>query len=151
MGRTGLEKLYLRYCYELGYLPRYRQSSSKVHSLLKDELLRCDMYSAEAKLLSREKITTRELLAGHRQKLEARIESLEESRYQLRLNVKRKVPEEEKSFCKGRIADISKELKELRNELKLVKDIEARSPAMEEKLKEIEKERNIRLVANQSR
>ena len=142
MGRTGLEKLYLRYCYELGYLPRYRQNSSKVHSLLKDELLRCDMYSEEAKLLSREKITTREQLTVHRQKLEARIESLEESRYQLRLNVKRKVPEEEKSLCKGRIADISKELKELRHELKLVKDIEARSPAMEEKLKEIEKERH---------
>ena len=109
------------------------------------------MYSEEAKLLSREKITTREQLTEHRQKLEARIESLEESRYQLRLNVKRKVPEEEKSLCKGRIADISKELKELRHELKLVKDIEARSPAMEEKLKEIEKERHIRLVANQSR
>ena len=54
-------------------------------------------------------------------------------------------------LCKSRIADISKEFKELRHELKLVKDIEARSPAMEEKLKEIEKERNIRLVANQSR
>ena len=52
------------------------------------------------------------------------------------------MPEEEKSLCKGRIADISKELKELRHELKLVKDIEARSPAMEEKLKEIEKERH---------
>ena len=100
------------------------------------------MYSEEAKLLSREKITTREQLAGHRQKLEARIESLEEKRYELRLNVKKKVPEEEKSLCKGRIADISKELKELRHELKLVKDIEARSPAMEEKLKEIEKERH---------
>ena len=151
MGRTGLEKLYLRYCYELGYLPKYRQNASKVHSLLKDELLRCDMYSEEAKLLSREKITNREQLAGHRQKLEARIESLEEKRYELRLNVKKEVPEEEKSLCKSRIADISKELKELRHELKLVKDIEARSPAMEEKLKEIEKERNIRLVANQSR
>ena len=99
------------------------------------------MYSEEAKLLSREMITTREQLTGHRQKLEARMESLEEKRYELRLTVKRKVPEEEKSLCKGRIADISKELKELRHELKLVKDIEARSPAMEEKLKEIEKER----------
>lgn len=55
---------------------------------------------------------------------------------------KGRCPEEEKSLCKSRIADISKELKELRHELKLVKDIEARSPAMEEKLKEIEKERN---------
>ena len=62
--------------------------------------------------------------------------------------------EEQKTKGKARLTNMlksGKELKELRHELKLVKDIEARSPAMEEKLKEIEKERNIRLVANQSR
>lgn len=35
MGRSGLEKLYLRYCYELGYLPKYRQNPTRLHILLK--------------------------------------------------------------------------------------------------------------------
>lgn len=30
MGRSGLEKLYLRYCYELGYLPKYQQNPTKL-------------------------------------------------------------------------------------------------------------------------
>ena len=38
MGRSGLEKLYLRYCYELGYLPKCQQSPTKLHILLKEDL-----------------------------------------------------------------------------------------------------------------
>ena len=45
MGRTGLEKLYLRYCYELGYLPKYTQRPTKLHIVLKEDLLKCDLYS----------------------------------------------------------------------------------------------------------
>lgn len=36
-GRSGLEKLYLRYCYELGYLPKYRQNPMRLHAVLKEE------------------------------------------------------------------------------------------------------------------
>ena len=48
---SGLRGLYLRYCYELGYLPKYRKRWNRVHYLLKDDLLRCEQYSKQARLL----------------------------------------------------------------------------------------------------
>ena len=141
MGRTRLEKLYLRYCYELGYLPKYNQNPSRVHTLLKDELLRCDMYSEEAKLLSRCSISSAEQLAEYKEELETKLESLEDERYRLRLRVKRKIPEEEKALCQKEIFEITSNLKELRKELRLVNDIEERSPVMEKQLEQIDKEK----------
>ena len=141
MGRTSLEKLYLRYCYELGYLPKYNQQTSKVHTLLKDELLRCDMYSEEAKLLSRCSISSAEQLAEYKEELKTRIESLEDDRYRLRLRAKRKIPEEEKALCQKEIFEITSRLRELRKELRLVNDIEERSPVMEKQLEQIDKEK----------
>lgn len=142
MGRSGLEKLYLRYCYELGYLPRYKQQPSKVHSLLKDELLKCDMYSEEAKLLARCKISTSKELSDYKDKIENRIEFLEEDRYQLRLKTKRQIPNDERDSCKKEISDITQELKVLRKKLRLVDDIEKRSPIMEKQLEQVDKEKN---------
>ena len=142
MGRTSLEKLYLRYCYELGYLPKYNQNPSRVHTLLKDELLRCDMYSEEAKLLSRCSISSAEQLDEYKEELETKIESLEDDRYRLRLRAKRRIPEDEKAFCQKEIFEITSRLKALRKELRLVNDIEERSPIMERQLEQIDKERH---------
>lgn len=139
--RSGIEKLYLRYCYELGYLPKYNQRPTKVHKLLKDELLKCEMYSNEAKLLSRMKITTHKELADYKAVVKEKIKTLEDDRYELRLTAKRKVPDEVKRSYKEKISHISNELKVYRNELKLIEDIEERSPHMEDKLKQIDKER----------
>lgn len=141
MGRSSLEKLYLRYCYELGYLPRYKQNPSKVPALLKDELLKCDMYSEEAKFLARHNISDISELKAHKEMLLTGIGSLEEDRDKLRLKAKRKIPEDERSLCKEEIAEITSELKTLRKELKLVEDIEKRSPVMAKQLEQIEKER----------
>ena len=142
MGRSGLEKLYLKYCYELGYLPKYKQQPSKVHKLLKDELLKCDMYSEEAKLLAQCKISTSKQLSDYKETLEKKIESLEEKRYQLRLKTKRKIPEDERDFYKKEISDNTLELKEIRTELRLILDIEKRSPVMEKQLEQVDKEKN---------
>ena len=115
MGRSSLEKLYLRYCYELGYLPKYKQNPSKVHSLLKDELLKCEMYSEEAKLLAKHHISDMSELAAHKEMLLTGIGSLEEDRDKLRLKAKRKIPEDERSLCKEEIAGITCELKYYRS------------------------------------
>lgn len=141
MGRSSLEKLYLRYCYELGYLPKYKQNPSKVHSLLKDELLKCEMYSEEAKLLAKHHISDMSELAAHKEMFLTGIGSLEEDRDKLRLKAKRKIPEDERSLCKEEIAGITCELKSLRKELKLIEDIEKRSPVMKEQLDQMDKER----------
>ncbi len=141
MEKSGLEKLYLRYCYELGYLPKYRQNTSKVHSLLKNELLRCDMYSEEAKLLTKAHISTGQQLTDYKTSLETKITELESTREELRLKAKRKIHEDERALCKEKISVITAELKALRRELRLSDDIEKRSPKMRKQLKQIDKEK----------
>ena len=73
--------------------------------------------------------------------MKTRIESLEDDRYRLRLRAKRKIPEDEKAFCRKEIFEITSRLKELRKELRLVNDIEERSPVMERQLEQIDKEK----------
>ena len=99
------------------------------------------MYSEEAKLLSRCSISSAEQLAEYKEELETKLESLEDERYRLRLRVKRKIPEEEKALCQKEIFEITSNLKELRKELRLVNDIEERSPVIEKQLEQIDKEK----------
>ncbi len=87
------------------------------------------------------KITTHKELADYKAVVKEKINTLEDDRYELRLTAKRKVPDEIKISCKEKISAISKELKTYRNELKLLEDIEERSTHMEDKLKQIDKER----------
>jgi len=62
-----------RYCYELGYLPKYRQNPTRLHIVLKEDLLKCDQYSEQAKLLSRHHISTEEDLSSHQEKVEEKM------------------------------------------------------------------------------
>ena len=134
MGRTGLEKLYLRYCYELGYLPKYKQNSKRLHRVLKEDLLKCDLYSEEAKLLSRYGIATEEDLISFMDKKTGESKEVSEGRDELRKLIKRNIPPEEKEVAKGRITSLTGKLKEIRREIKLSEDIKARSKDVEEKM-----------------
>ena len=140
MGRSGLEKLYLRYCYELGVLPKYTQNRRKLHRVLKEDLLKCDLYSEEAKLLSRNKIATDEDLSKYMERLGVRMTQVSEERDELRKLIKRVIPEEEREAAKGRVASLTAELKDIRRDLKLCEDIERRSGDIEKNLEVISKE-----------
>ena len=141
MGRSGLEKLYLRYCYELGYLPKYRQNPTRLHAVLKEELLKCDQYSEEAKLLARYNINTEEDL-DHRMKfLTEQYSAVSAQRSELRQKLRRKRPEEEKENCREKISGLTAALKECRRELKLCQDIRERSGLVEQKLETVIRDR----------
>ena len=137
MGRSGLERLYLRYCYELGYLPKYTQNNKRLHRVLKEDLLKCDLYSEEAKLLSKYSIATDEDLISFMDKLGGRSNEISEERDELRKLVKRAIPDSEKEAVKGRIASLTAELKTIRRELKLCDDIKERSKDVEKKLETV--------------
>ncbi len=143
MGRSGLEKLYLRYCYELGYLPKYRQSPTKLHIVLKEDLLKCDQYSEQAKLLSRYHISTDEDLSSFMGKAEARIAEITAQREELRRKAKRVLPEAEIMKTKEEIKTLTAELKDLRHEAKVAKQIEERSGHVRENLEIVDRERNV--------
>ena len=136
-GRSGLEKLYLRYCYELGYLPKYRQNPMRLHAILKEELLKCDLYSEEAKLLARYSISTEEDLEKWMKTLTKQYSAVSTRRDELRQKLRRKMPEEEDAKCREQIRKLTAELKEARKELKLCRDIWERSGQVERNLETV--------------
>lgn len=140
--RTGLEKLYLRVCYEMGYLPKYRQDPLKVHYIFRDELLRCDTYGKEASLLSQNHVSTIEDLMKLKNDKANEIDDLMDRRTELRKMAKRSIPEEQKEEVKNRITDLTDQIKRLRSDLKLINDIAERSGTLEEKVREVDRERN---------
>lgn len=141
-GRSGLEKLYLRYCYELGYLPKYRQNPMRLHAVLKEELLKCDLYSEEAKLLARYSISTEEDLEKRMKTLTKQYSSISARRNELRQKLRRKMPEEEDAKCREQIRELTAELKEARKELKLCRDIRERSGQVERNLETVLEDRS---------
>ena len=141
MGRSGLEKLYLRYCYELGYLPKYQQNPTKLHILLKEDLLKCDQYSEQAKLLSRYHVDTEKDLSDLMESIEDSIKEHSLDRDDFRRTARRVLPESEISDAKDRIKDLTAEIRELRHELKVCGDIQQRSGNVRENLAAIDRDR----------
>lgn len=145
MGRSGLEKLYLRYCYELGYLPKYNQKPAKLHPLLREDLLKCEMYSQQARLLCRNGIETEADLLLHMEKIRKRSEEIMRRRQDLQRLVRRKsVSEDEKTQAKAENADLSGQLKDLRKEMRLCENILERSHQLEDRLAAVDRDRDER-------
>lgn len=141
MGRSGLEKLYLRYCYELGYLPKYRQNPVRLHAVLKEELLKCDLYSEEAKFLARCNISTEEDLEKKMKSMMEDYSSISAQRSELRQKLRRKMPVEEEAQCREKVRELTAELKDTRKELKLCRDIRERSGQIERNLETVIEDR----------
>ena len=141
MGRSGLEKLYLRYCYELGYLPKYWQNPTRLHIVLKEDLLKCDQYSEQAKLLSRYHISTEEDLSSHQEKVEEKMADITTRRDERRKKARRVLPEAEIEQTKDEIRQLTAELKALRREVKVCEQIRERSGHVRENLEIVDRDR----------
>ena len=138
----GLRGLYLKYCYELGYLPRYKQNVNRVHPLLKEDLMKCEKFTKQVRLLGKYKIADKEELAFFIADTGKKMDVLKDEREHLRKVARRVIPEEEKVKTKLRIAEITERLKVLRDELKLAADVEERSERLEQNLNRVEEERD---------
>ena len=102
--------------------------------------MKLENYSQEARLLCRHHIDTAEQLAAHKQGLETEIAALAADRSRL---YKKQRTQAVRKDCgqaaeiKGRITDLTAQLKALRREVHLCEDIAARSQGMKEKLKTV--------------
>ena len=139
--KSGFQRRYLRCLYEMGYLPKYKQNPQRVHRIFKDELMKCDMYSREARLLCNNHIVTDQDLLKLEKFFEGRMYSLTQEREKLRRLVKRSMPEESREEIRGKIKNLTSELRKYRSDLKLCEDIRDRSGMLDEKLAVIDKER----------
>ena len=141
MGRSGLEKLYLRYCYELGYLPKCRQNPTRLHIVLKEDLLKCDQYSEQAKLLSRYHVDTDEDLSRLMDELRGKMNKLGSERDELRKISKRSLPESEILKAKDGVRELTAEIRRIRHELKVCSEIKERSGHISENLRIVDRDR----------
>ena len=141
MGRTGLEKLFLRYCYELGYLPKYRQNPTRLHIVLKEDLLKCDQYSEQAKLLSKYRVNTDEDLSILMERIGARMKELSSERDELRLTAKRVLPTAETDKAREDAKELTHAIRELRHEAKVCREVQERTGHVRENLEIIDRDR----------
>ena len=132
----GLRGLYCHYCYLLGYYPKRRAKFYRVSPLLRDDLLKLNYISQEAKLLQKYQIDTMEQLLLFEEAISERINQLKE---------------ESKTLSPESRKVISSEIKEKAQQLALCRNIAKRSPKIKEKLRQIEKERNCRDKEDRSR
>ena len=138
---TGFRAIYFHYCYLLGIFPRDRPKSNKrLHFLLREDLLKLDAISQETKLLAANRIDTAQQLVSYKDGLEMKIQALTSERkelYRSRRTTTVKLDAEKCAVISAEISSISKQLSQLRREVKLCDDIAIRSGVMKEKIRAV--------------
>ena len=141
----GFRALYYHYCYLLGVFPekKPKDQNKRLHFLLREDLIKMEAITEEARLLARHHIDTAGQLSSYKDTLTARIEVVTNERkalYKKQRTVAVKSDDDTLSQVKAQIAALNAELKGLRKEVRLCDDIAVRSGVMSEKLKTIEAE-----------
>lgn len=144
---TGFRALYFHYCYLLGVFPKNKpQNRKRLHFLLREDLIKLDAITKEARLLAEHRIDTAEQLSSHKSELESQIDALSADRKQLyrkQRTVAVKTDEALQSQVKTQIHVISGQLKTLREEVRLCDDIAHRSGVMQEKTTAVREDEKI--------
>ncbi len=138
----GLRGLYLRYCYQLGILPRHRvpRNLNQVHMLFREDLKKLDTVTKETRLLCRYHIDTAEQLFSCRETLQRQITELSETRKHLRYKIRSIKDSGQQSEVKAEISRFTQQIGELRKEVRLCDGIAARSGVVKEKLQKVRQE-----------
>ena len=135
--------MYFHYCYLLGVFPRQKpQDRKRLHFLLREDLIKLDAITHEARMLSEHLIDTAQQLSSYQSELESRIADVTSQRKQLYRKLRTvavKSDEAASAEVSTAIATLSKELSQLRREVKLCSDIAVRSGILPERIQEIQK------------
>lgn len=144
---TGFRALYFHYCYLLGVFPKNKsQNKRRLHFLLREDLIKLDAITKEARLLAEHRIDTAEQLSSYKSELESQIDALAADRRQLyrkQRTVAVKTDEALQSQIKTQIHVTSGQLKTLREEVRLCDDIAHRSSVMQEKITAVREDEKI--------
>lgn len=129
---SHIYKLYLYYCYQLGYLPKntdYKPTSPH----LKEAVRQLDAITAQVTYMSIRKINTLEELYADRELTEKALSVLCEQRDKIRNKIRRATPEEKELLRKDK-AELTEKIMILRKELKCNFAIEERSIGIQDTL-----------------
>lgn len=120
----GIVAMYFKFLYLLGVLPKRRPT--KVHPLLKDDIIKAEKYLKEYDLLRNHKIETFEHLSFFREKL------LDET--------KELAVERNNTYEPEKRKELNKQIRQKRNTITMCQNIYDRSVIVKSKLKKLEKE-----------
>ncbi|MGM9627083.1 MAG: relaxase/mobilization nuclease domain-containing protein, partial [Faecousia sp.] len=138
---TGFRALYFHYCYLLGVFPKQKTQNQKwLHFLLREDLIKLDAITQEARLLAVHRIDTAEQLSSYQSELESRIADMTSQRKQLCRKLRTvavKSDETVSAEVSTAIATLSRELSQLRREVKLCSDIAVRSGILPERIQKV--------------
>ena len=109
--------------------------------VLKEDLLKCDQYSEQAKLLSKYHVDTDRDLGQLMENLDNKMAELSRERDELRLVIKRVQPEATITKAKEDIKLLTAEIKSLRHELKVCREVQERSEHVKENLEILDRDR----------
>ena len=143
---TGFRALYFHYCYLLGVFPRQKsQNRKRLHFLLREDLIKLDAITQEARLLAEHRIDTAEQLSSYQGELESRIAAASAERkqlYQKQRSVSVKSDAAKLTEIQSSISSLSKELSQFRREVKLCNDIAVRSGILPERIQKVREDEN---------
>ena len=140
---TGLHALYLRYCYELHIIQKFPASVKRVSFFMREDLIHLDRLDAQTRFLGENKIESIDDLNSFRTEAEDKLISLSNMRNLLRNELKRvtrAVDTEGIQRVKGRIAEVSEEMRKIRKQVRLCDGIEERSVSMADELQRLSEE-----------
>ena len=143
---TGFRALYFHYCYLLGVFPKSKQQNKRrLHFLLREDLIKPDAITQEARLLAVHRIDTAKQLSSYQSELESRIADVTSQRRQLYRKQRTAAVKSDEvasaEVCTA-IATLSKELSQLRREVKLCSDIAVRSGILPERIQKVREDEN---------
>lgn len=128
---SHIYRLYLHYCYLLGYLPKnteYKPTSP----YLKEDLRKLDEISEQVRYMGKYNIETIDDLYADRKNIEGSMERLTQTRTKLQNKIRRASPAEKETLRQEK-SGVTERITELRKQLKLNKGIEKRSVKIQEK------------------
>lgn len=135
---TGFRALYFHYCYLLGVFPKKQnRPPRRVPHALREDLIRAQELTDEARLLSHHRIDTLEQLNAYQSDVRSQLADITEQRKSLYRKLRTKAvladPARQEAI-RAEIAVLSARLKGLRREVKLCEDIAQRSVSIRGKI-----------------
>ena len=127
----NIYKLYLHYCYLLGYLPKHTDYTP-TSPYLKEDLRKLDKLSRQVRYMGKYGIETFDDLYADREKIQRDMDALIARRTKLQNRIRRAAPAE-KEMLRQEKAGVTEQITALRKQLKLNKAIEVRSTQIQEK------------------
>lgn len=124
---TGLCGLYLHYQYLLGNLPKTHVNDPSAYATLREDAKKMQRYSDEADMLGRNKIVSVTDLQQYANTQSDRLKTLLQSRQKLRNKLRCMHDGDEMKPIKDEIHALTKEIKKVRYQLELAKDVAERS------------------------